>query len=144
MLTNPDDINQLTHDIIGGAICVHQAVGPGVLESACAVCLEVELTLRGHSVKRNVPVPLVYRGTRVENAYWIDMIVDDRVVIELKCVEKLLFVHRAQLLTYLRLARKPVGLLINFNEQVLKDGIRRVINPDRLGGKGPTASNETS
>ena len=130
MLTNPADINRLTHDIIGGAMRVHRVVGRGVLESACGICLDVELTLRGHTVKRNVPVPLVYRGTRIEKAYWMDMLVDDRVVVELKCVERLLFVHKAQLLTYLRLANKPVGLLINFNEEVLKDGIKRVVNPD--------------
>jgi GxxExxY protein len=139
MLTNPDDINALTHDIIGSAIRVHQVFGSGLLESANATCLEIELRRRGHSVRRNVPVHLVYEGVRVENAYWIDMIVDDRVVVELKCVEKLAHVHRAQLLTYLRLANKPVGLLINFNEAVLKDGIRRVINPDCLGDKCPTS-----
>jgi GxxExxY protein len=133
MLTNPGDLNELTHDIIGGAIRVHQVAG-GTLESTCATCLEIELTLRGHTIERNVPVPLVYRGTRIENAYFLDMLVDDRVVVELKCVDRLLFVHRVQLLTYLRLAAKPVGLLINFNEQVLKDGIRRVVNPDCLGG----------
>ena len=142
MLTNPDDLNVLTHDIIGGAICVHKVVGGG-LESTCATCLQIELSLRGHSVRRNLPVPLVYRGTRIENAYFIDMLVDDLVVVELKCVEKLHFVHRAQLLTYLRLAKKRVGLLINFNEQILKSGIRRVVNPDCLDNPSDPARTET-
>jgi GxxExxY protein len=129
MLTNPDDINDLTHDIIGGAIHVHRQLGgPGLLESAYSVCLGVELQSRGHAVERNVPVPLVYRGIRVEAAYWIDIFVDNRVIIELKSVEKLHAVHVAQMLTYLRLTNRRVGLLINFNEQVLKDGIKRVIN----------------
>ena len=135
VLTNPGDINHLTHDIIGCAMRVHQVFGSGLLERTYAVCVEIELNLRGHTVRRNVPVAIVYHGTRIENAYWIDMLVDDRVIVELKCVEKLHFVHKAQLLTYLRLAQKPVGLLINFNEQVLKDGIKRVINPDSLDEK---------
>ena len=134
MLTNPGNLNQLTHDIIGCGMRVHRAFGSGLLESTYEVCFEIELKLRGHTVKRKVPVPIVYQGTRIERAYWIDMLVDDLVIVELKCVENLLFVHKAQLLTYLRLANKPVGLLINFNEQVLKDGIKRVINPDCLRG----------
>jgi GxxExxY protein len=142
MLTNPGDTNHLTHDIIGCAMRVHQVFGSGLLETTYAVCVEIELKRRGHTVRRNVPVPIVYHGTRIENAYWIDMLVDDRVIVELKCVEKLHFVHKAQLLTYLRLADKPVGLLINFNELVLKDGIRRVINPDWFGDKAQTTSDE--
>jgi GxxExxY protein len=128
MLVNPGDLNALTHDIIGSAIRVHQTLGPGLLESAYAACLEAELTFRRHRVRLRVPVPLVYRDVKIEVGYWIDMLVDDLVVVELKSVDKLATVHKMQLLTYLRLASYPVGLLINFNEQVLKDGVRRVIN----------------
>ena len=131
MLTNPRELNTLTHDIIGSAIRVHQTLGPGLLESAYAACLEAELKIRRHHVALKVPVPLVYRDVRIEIAYWIDMLVDDLVVVELKSVDKLAAVHKMQLLTYLRLASHPVGLLINFNEQVLKDGVRRVINDER-------------
>ena len=129
MLTNPDDINNLTHDIIGGAIYMHRKLGgPGLLESTYSVCLVAELKSRGHTVDRNVPVPIVYRGIRIEAAYWIDILVDNRVIVELKSVERFHAVHVAQMLTYLRLTNRRVGLLINFNVQVLKDGIRRVIN----------------
>jgi GxxExxY protein len=132
MLANPGELNALTHDIIGSAIRVHQTLGPGLLESAYAACLEVELRFRRHRVAMKVPVPLVYRDLTLEVAYWIDMVVDDLVVVELKSVDKLAAVHKMQLLTYLRLASRPVGLLINFNEQVLKDGVKRVIN-DKAG-----------
>jgi GxxExxY protein len=129
MLTNPGDLNELTHDIIGGAISVHQALGPGLLESAYKACLATELRARHHEVAERMPVPLVYRGVKIAAAFRIDMLVDDRVIVELKSIDKLAAIHKSQLLTYLRLSGRPVGLLINFNEQVLKDGIRRVINP---------------
>jgi GxxExxY protein len=128
MLVNPGELNSLTHDIIGSAIRVHKALGPGLLESAYAACLQAELTFRRHHVALRVPVPLVYRDVKIEVAYWIDLLVDDLVVVELKSVDKLAAVHKMQLLTYVRLASRPVGLLINFNEQVLKDGVRRVVN----------------
>ena len=128
MLTNPDGLNELTHDIIGAAIRVHQELGPGLLESAYSACLVSELKFRHHEVAVRVPVPLVYRDVRIDVAYWIDMLVDDRVVVELKSVERLAPIHTAQMLTYLRLAGRPVGLLINFSETVLKQGVRRVIN----------------
>jgi GxxExxY protein len=129
MLTNPSDLNELTRDIIGSAIHVHRELGPGLLESAYSACLATELRLRHHDVGVTIPVPLVYREVRIETAYWLDMLVDDRVIVELKSVEKLAPIHQAQLLTYLRLAARPVGLLINFNELVLKNGVKRVINP---------------
>jgi GxxExxY protein len=131
VLTNPNDLNDLTRDIIGGAIRVHQALGPGLLESVYIVCLETELKSRGHRVVVKVPVPLVYRDVAIDVAYWMDMLVNDCVVLELKSIEKLAAIHKMQLLTYLRLASRPVGLLINFNEPVLKDGVRRVINTKR-------------
>jgi GxxExxY protein len=130
MLANPDDINDLTHDIIGGAIYMHRKVGgPGLLESTYCVCFIAELKSRGHTVRRSVPVPIVYRGVTIEAAYRIDILVDDRVIVELKTVERIHPIHVAQLLTYLRLANRRVGLLINFNVPLLKDGIKRVINP---------------
>jgi len=129
MLTNPSDLNDLTRDIIGSAIHVHRELGPGLLESAYSACLATELRLRHHDVGVKIPVPLVYREVRIETAYWLDMLVDDRVIVELKSVEQLAPIHQAQLLTYLRLAARPVGLLINFNEPVLKNGVKRVINP---------------
>jgi GxxExxY protein len=128
MLTNPSDLNELTRDIIGSAIHVHRELGPGLLESAYSACLATELRLRHHDVGVKIPVPLVYREVRIETAFWLDMLVDDRVIVELKSVEKVAPIHQAQLLTYLRLAARPVGLLINFNELVLKNGVKRVIN----------------
>ena len=130
MLTNPAGTNDLTHDIIGCSIKVHRALGPGLLESAYEPCLALELTESGHVVEVRKPVPLVYRGIKLENCYSLDMMVDGRVIVELKSVEAFAPIHDAQMLTYLRLTRCPVGLLINFNVRVLKDGIRRIINPD--------------
>ena len=128
MLTDPDDCNQLTHDIIGGVIEVHRRFGPGLLESTYSTCLRIELEARGHTVSVRVPVALEYRGVRIDAAYWIDMLVDDRVILELKAVEALAPVHTAQMLTYLRLTGRVVGLLINFNVPVAKDGIKRIVN----------------
>lgn len=130
MLTDPAGTNDLTHDIIGCSIKVHRALGPGLLESAYEPCLALELTESGHVVEVRKPVPLVYRGIKLENCYSLDMMVDGRVIVELKSVEAFAPIHDAQMLTYLRLTRCPVGLLINFNVRVLKDGIRRIINPD--------------
>ncbi len=135
MLTDPDDCNQLTHDIIGGVIEVHRRFGPGLLESTYSTCLRIELEARGHTVSVRVPVALEYRGVRIDAAYWIDMLVDDRVILELKAVEALAPVHTAQMLTYLRLTGRVVGLLINFNVPVAKDGIKRIVN--RLAGRTP-------
>jgi GxxExxY protein len=119
---------ELTQAIIGAAIEVHRHLGPGLLESAYEECLCHELTLRGFSVQRQVELPIHYKGLTLEKLYWIDVIVNDLVVLELKSVEHLLPVHEAQLITYLRLSKKRIGLLINFNVQVLRDGIiRRVL-----------------
>ncbi len=128
MLADPSGTNDITHDIIGGAIQIHRTFGPGLLESAYAACLTLELTERGHTIELKKPVPLVYRSVRLDVAYYLDMLVDGRVIVELKCVEALAPVHEAQMLTYLRLTECPVGLLINFNVAVLKDGLQRVVN----------------
>jgi GxxExxY protein len=119
--------NQVTEAIIGGAIEVHRAFGPGLLESIYEECLAVELELRRLKVARQLPVPLQYKGRRVGIDLKIDLLVENHIVVELKAVEKILPIHAAQLLTYLRLTDKPIGLLINFNVPLLKDGVRRLI-----------------
>ncbi len=118
----------LTREIIGGAIVVHKELGPGLLESAYEECLEVELIERGLHLRRQVPVPVVFKGRKIDCGYRLDMLVNDQVILELKAIEKVLPVHVAQLLTYLRLAGKKVGLLMNFHTPYLRDGIvRRVL-----------------
>ena len=118
-------LNELTHEIIGSAIEVHRTLGPGLLESSYRECLCRELLLRGVRFKREYPLPVDYKGIRLECGYRIDILVNDLVVVEIKAVEGLAPVHEAQLLTYLRLGGSRVGLLVNFNVVVLKDGIRR-------------------
>ncbi len=128
MLTDPAGVNDLTHDIIGCAIEVHKALGPGLLESAYEPCLALELRESGHSVEVRKPVALVYRSVSLDTCYFLDMMIDGRVIVELKSVDALAPIHEAQMLTYLRLTRCSVGLLINFNVQLLKDGIQRIVN----------------
>jgi GxxExxY protein len=120
--------NEVTDRIIGSAIEVHRRIGPGLLESVYSECLAMELALRGARFEREVPVPVIYREQRVPVDLKLDLLVEGCVVVELKAVEKLLPVHDAQLLTYLRLTRQSVGLLINFNVPVLKNGLRRLVN----------------
>jgi GxxExxY protein len=121
----PSHVNNLTNIIIGSAIEVHRSLGPGLLESAYHVCLARELELRGLPFKFKCPLPLEYKGIRLRKGYEMDLIVADAVVVEVKAVVTLAPIHEAQLLTYLRLAGLTVGLLMNFNEVVLKNGIRR-------------------
>jgi GxxExxY protein len=119
---------ELTRRIIGAAIEVHRSLGPGLLETAYQACLAREFTIRGIAHEREVPLPVAYKGIDVECGYRLDFLIEKKVVVELKAVERLLPIHEAQLLTYLRLSGAPVGLLINFNVPVLKDGIvRRVL-----------------
>ncbi len=115
----------LTRQIIGAAIEVHQHLGPGLLESAYESCLVHELTERGLTVQRQVTVPVRYKNASLDCDYRVDLVVNDRVVVELKAVETVHPIHEAQLMTYLRLSGKRVGLLINFNVRLLKDGITR-------------------
>ncbi len=117
--------NELTHAIIGAAIEVHRQLGPGLLESAYEECLARELTVRGLGYQRQKAVPVVYKEVKLECGYRMDILVEDRIVLELKSVEALNPVHEATILTYLRLSGRSVGLLINFNVAILKDGIRR-------------------
>jgi GxxExxY protein len=128
MLTDPFGTNDITSDIIASAIEVHRALGPGLLESAYVACLTLELVQRGHTVDLKKAVPLVYKSIKLEASYQLDMLVNGQIIVELKSVDGLLPVHEAQLLTYLRLTGCPVGLLINFNVEILKDGIRRKFN----------------
>jgi GxxExxY protein len=118
---------ELTHLVIGGAMEVHRALGPGLLESAYQQCLCQELTLRQVPFARELSLPVVYKGIRVDCSYRIDLLIDEQVVVEVKAVETILPIHVAQVLTYLRLGNWKVGLLINFNVPVLKEGIRRLI-----------------
>jgi GxxExxY protein len=118
-------VNQITEEIIGAAIEVHRALGPGLLESAYEECLCRELSLRQVPFERQRPLPVVYKGFRLDCGYRLDVLVADTVVVELKAVESLLPIHEAQLLTYLKLGGWKVGLIINFNVPVLKQGIRR-------------------
>jgi len=118
----------ITQQIIGGAIDVHRALGPGLLESVYEQCMAVELSQRGLTVQRQVAVPIMYKGVRVDAGYKIDMVINDTVVVELKAVETVLPVHEAQLLSYMRLLGVRVGLLLNFHVPLMKNGIfRRVI-----------------
>jgi GxxExxY protein len=117
--------DEWSHKLIGAAIEVHRALGPGLLESAYQACLCRELQVRGIPFSAQLPVDIEYKGVRVENAYRIDVVVADLVVVELKSMDGFAPVHEAQLLTYLRLTHRWLGLLINFNVPVLRDGIMR-------------------
>ena len=123
------NLNVLTGEIIQAAIAVHKELGPGLLESVYERCLALELDQRGHKVEVQVPVPITYRGLLIhDDGFRIDLLIDNEVIVELKSVEEIKPVHGKQLLTYLRLKGKSVGLLINFNVPVLKKGIVRVVN----------------
>ena len=119
---------RLSFVIIGAAIEVHRAIGPGVLESVYEECLCQELYLRGICVRRQVPLPLHYKGIRIRCGYRIDLLVEDRIVVELKAVERIPPIARVQLLSHLRLLNRRLGLLINFHTETLRNGIQRVVN----------------
>lgn len=119
---------ELTKEVIGVAIKVHKALGPGLLESAYQEVLYYELVKHGFDVKKEVPMPLVYENVKLDCGYRIDLLVNNELVIELKAVEALNDVHMAQILTYMKLGNYKLGLLINFNAALLKDGIKRIIN----------------
>jgi GxxExxY protein len=119
--------SEISHAIIGAAIEVHRLLGPGLLESAYEECLSKELALRRLLFDRQKPIPVVYKDVKLECGYRIDLLVEGRVVVELKSIEGLSAIHEAIILTYLRLSGRRLGLLINFNVTVLKDGIRRFV-----------------
>ncbi|MEZ4720588.1 MAG: GxxExxY protein [Flavobacteriales bacterium] len=120
--------NDISYRIIGCAIKVHKALGPGLLESAYQECLAYELQKEGLRVEKEKPMSLVYEDVKMDVGYRIDLLIDDKVVIELKSVESLTDVHRAQVITYLKLGDYKLGLLINFNVAILKQGIERIAN----------------
>ena len=118
---------ELTHKIIAAAIEVHKNLGPGLLEAVYLLCLELELKNQGLQYQKEVMVPLAYKNEKIDHFLRLDFLVENEVVLELKSIETMLPVHEAQLLTYLRFSGKEIGLLINFNVPVLKQGIRRCI-----------------
>ena len=119
--------SDLTNRIILSAIEVHRHLGPGLLESAYEGCLCQEFVLQSLAHKRQVPLPVSYKGTDLDCGYRLDLLVEDRVIIELKCVDRILPIHKAQLMTYLKLAEIKVGLILNFNCSLMKDGIKRIV-----------------
>jgi GxxExxY protein len=143
MLTNPGGHNAITSGIIDAAITVHRETGPGLLENVYVECLAFELHDRKFDVDRGLKIPLTYRGRRLSSYYILDLRVNGAVIVEVKSVAQLAPVHAAQLVTYLKLTGCPVGLLINFNVALLKQGIRRVILPERpdVSGGGSTGMN---
>lgn len=124
-----ENLNNLSSKIIQAAINVHKELGPGLLESVYSSCMIMEIKHMNLKVESEVPMPVIYKGQKVsEDGFRLDLLVEDKIIVELKSVEKIQPVHQKQLLTYLRLSDKSLGLLINFNEILLKDGITRIIN----------------
>ena len=125
-ITNFPDLGPaLTRDIIGCAINVHRHFGPGLLENIYEQCLAIDLLQKGLDVQKQISMPVVYKDHVLENAYRLDLWVNKKVVVEIKAVEKILPVHEAQILSYMKLSKSPLGLLINFNEKLLKNGVKR-------------------
>lgn len=129
-----ENLNKITETIIGVAINIHRSLGPGLLESAYEACMVYDLTQTGLKVEQQKPLPIVYRGVKLECGYRLDLMIENKVIVEIKSVETLLPIHKAQLISYLKLTDCKVGLLINFNVEILKDGIQRIVNnfPDSL------------
>ncbi len=122
------ELNQISGKIIECSIKVHRALGPGMLESAYEACLLYELHKAGFKAEKQVTLPIIYDGVKIDAGYRIDLMVENEVIVELKAVDKLHPVHKAQLLSYLKLSDKRLGLLINFNVKLLMDGVQRVVN----------------
>ncbi len=128
MSTTENYINMITEKIIGCAIDVHKILGPGLLESAYEECLCYELKQQGLNFERQIPFKIEYKAIQIDHGYRVDLLVEDKIVVELKAVDKIAPIHDAQILTYLKMSNKRVGLLINFNVKMLKDGIKRFVN----------------
>src|SRR5690242_7160110 len=120
-----DHIDRIAREIVDSAYRVHNTLGPGLLESAYETCLCHELAKRGVRARSQIPIPILYDGVRLEAGFRLDLLVEEEVIVELKAVDKLVSLHEAQLLTYLRLSKRRLGFLINFNVTRIKDGIRR-------------------
>jgi GxxExxY protein len=127
-MSEKEELNRITHTIIGAAIEVHKHLGPGLLESAYEACTAFELVERGLQVEQQKPLPLIYKSVRLDCGYRLDLLVEGKVIVEIKAIDKQLPIHEAQLLSYLKLTKCKAGLLLNFNVQVLVDGIIRVVN----------------
>ena len=127
-MSDKDKLDQVTGRIIGAAIEVHKTLGPGLLESAYEACLAYELRQLGHKVEQQKPLPVIYKEVKLDCGYRLDLVVDDAVIVEIKAIEQLAPIHDAQVISYLRLADKRVGLLINFHVSLLKNGIKRIVN----------------
>ena len=123
----PDAVNEISGKVVDAAFQVHKTLGPGLLESVYEQCLEYELSARRLDVRRQVQVPLIYKELKFDCGFRIDLIVNDEVVVEVKAVERILPIHTAQLLTYLKITEHRVGLLINFNQKTIKSGIHRFV-----------------
>ena len=123
-----EKVEKIGKQIVDAAYCVHKILGPGLLESAYEACLVMELILRGFNVERQKALPVFYKGKKLDVGYRLDLLVENEIIIELKAVEKLLPIHEAQLISYLKLSDKRLGYLINFNVTLIKDGIVRKVN----------------
>jgi GxxExxY protein len=123
-----DKLDLVTRRIIGAAIEVHRRLGPGLLESAYQACLAYELRQLGYKVQEQKPLPVVYKDVQLDCGYRLDLVVEDAVIVEVKAIEQLAPIHGAQLLSYLRLSGKKVGLLMNFHVRMLKNGLKRIVN----------------
>jgi GxxExxY protein len=123
-----DDLNDLTGAIIGGAIEVHRNLGPGLLESAYESCLLWELRQKGLRAESQVPVPIRYKGLQLDAGYRIDLLVQDKIIVELKAIDKIQPIHTAQVLTYLKMTDLRMALILNFNVELMRSGIKRIIN----------------
>ena len=120
-------LNQLSYQIIGAAYKVHRELGPGLLESTYEVCLEYQLSLSGLQTERQKILPVIYGSVQLDTGYRIDLLVESRIILEIKAVEEVIPVHRAQLMTYLKLSGLKLGLLLNFNVQDMKKGLNRIV-----------------
>jgi len=140
-----DRLDFLTRRIIGAAIEVHKVLGPGLLESAYETCLAFELRQQGFHVEQQQPLPVVYKSEKLDCGYRLDLVIENSVILEIKAVEHLAPIHDAQLLSYLRLSNKRVGLIINFHVRVLKDGLRRIVNefPDSAFSASSAVNNQS-
>ena len=138
-MNKKEKIDRITKAIIGCAIDIHRALGPGLLESAYEACLVFDLAAKGFKVEQQKPLPVIYKGVKLDCGYRMDLVVDGEVVIELKSVDGLMPIHKAQLLSYLKLSKCMAGLLINFNVKILKDGIQRIVNKLPESPRSPRA-----
>jgi GxxExxY protein len=122
------NLNEISGQVVDAAMKVHSALGPGLLENAYEACLKYELEERGMQVKQQIGLPLKYEGIQIDLGYRLDLLIENEVIVELKAVDKLMPIHEAQLLSYLKLSGRKLGLLINFNVLHLKNGIKRMVN----------------